>query len=162
MRVGMRIASPMAARTHAGPGRHRRTGTGRTLACPRMAPNVTGVVVFYADAAATRAALEALLRQTVALDEVLVVDTSPGGEVVHEPPAGVRVVRPDTTLGYAPACNLAVRETRGEWLFFCNPDTVADERCVERLLDAAEADTAVVGAQVLLPGRELVNAGDNP
>src|SRR3954466_1718753 len=109
----MRIASPIAARAHTGPQRPRRTGIRRTLACPRMAPNVTGVVVFYADAAATRAALEALLRQTVALDEVLVVDNSPVGELVPEPPAGVRVVRPDTNLGYAPACNLAVRETRG-------------------------------------------------
>src|SRR3954453_20933449 len=126
-----------------------------------MRPSVTGVVVSYADPDATSRAVGSLSRQTHPLEEILVVDNSPSGDL---PELGddVRVLRPGVNLGYAPGCNLAASEARGDWLFFCNPDAIANERCVEKLLEAVREPTAVVGAQVLLPGGRRVNAGDNP
>ncbi len=74
----------------------------------------------------------------------------------------VRVLRAGVNLGYTRGANLAAAEAHGEWLFFLNPDSLAERDCLQRLLEAVDAaDVAVVGAQVLLPdGR--VNAGENP
>ena len=128
---------------------------------------ITAVVVSYADPTATAAALQSLLGQSPAPVEVLVVDNDPGGAMTRaltdDPlPPNVRILHPGRNLGYTRAANLAAREASGEWLFFLNPDAVARDSCLQRLLAAVDGpDVAIVGAQVLLPdGR--VNAGDNP
>jgi GT2 family glycosyltransferase len=132
-----------------------------------MTTPITAVIVSYADQAATAEAIRSLLAQTLAPLEVLVIDNDPGGATAQAlaampPAASVRVVHPGANLGYTGAVNLAAAGARGEWLFFLNPDAVAGEDCLERLLEAVDgSDVAVVGAQVLLPdGR--VNAGENP
>ena len=66
-----------------------------------------------------------------------------------------------SNLGYPQACNFAAPHASGEWLFFLNPDAQAAPDCLERLLEEAGDDVAVLGAQVLLPDG-AVNAGDNP
>ncbi len=132
-----------------------------------MPAAVTAVVVSFADPASTSRALQSLLDQSLSPAEVLVVDNDPRGATVstlagaHLPPI-VRTVHPGANLGYTGGANLAAREARGEWLFFLNPDAVAANDCLERLLEAVNGpDVAVVGAQVLLPdGR--INAGENP
>jgi GT2 family glycosyltransferase len=122
------------------------------------------VVVSYADPAATQTAVASLLEQSHPPLEVLVVDNHPRAPPTGEPVAGddrVRLVHSGVNLGYTAACNLAAARARGEWLFLLNPDARADPGCLQELLMAVDADTAVIGAQVLLPdGR--VNAGDNP
>jgi GT2 family glycosyltransferase len=71
------------------------------------------------------------------------------------------VLRPGRNIGFTGGCNLAAEHATQPWLFFLNPDASAAPDCIERLLAAADARTAIAGAQVLLPdGR--VNAGDNP
>ena len=66
-------------------------------------------------------------------------------------------------LGYPSACNLAARVATGEHLLFLNPDARADPDCVAQLVSALahDPDAVIAGAQVLLPNREQVNAGDN-
>ncbi|TML98493.1 MAG: glycosyltransferase family 2 protein [Actinobacteria bacterium] len=128
-----------------------------------MTHSTAGVVVSYADATATRAAVGSLLRQTAPLEEVIVVDNARDERLETGAwDKRVRVLRPGRNLGYGPACNLAAAATQADWLLFCNPDAKADERCLELLLAAADERTAIVGAQVLLPGARAVNAGDNP
>jgi GT2 family glycosyltransferase len=125
--------------------------------------SVTAVVVSYADAAATREAVESLLGQTRPPVEVVVVDNHPS-----RPAAAalvgldVELVRPPANLGFAPAVDLAAGRARGEWIFVLNPDAVAEPDCLERLLEAAEDDVGLVGAQVLLGDGTHTNAGDNP
>jgi GT2 family glycosyltransferase len=132
-----------------------------------VSSTVTAVVVSYADPLATLGAIDSLRGQSLAPVEVLVVDNDPAGATVsaladHPIFSSVRVLHTGVNLGYTGAANLAARAAVGEWLFFLNPDAVAEHRCLERLLQAIDgADVAIVGAQVLLPdGR--VNAGDNP
>lgn len=128
---------------------------------------VSAVVVGYSDPLATAEAVGSLLSQSHPPLEVLIVDNDPECRISAEIasrafPDQVRVVSAGQNLGYTRGVNLAAAEAAGEWLFFLNPDAIAEPDCLELLLEAAAApDTAIVGAQVLLPdGR--VNAGDNP
>lgn len=132
-----------------------------------MSGTITAIVVSFADVDATTRALHSLLDQSLAPVELLVVDNDPQGAAARELSERaispkLRVVHPGANLGYTRAANLAARQAIGDWLFFLNPDAVAEHDCLERLLDATEEpDVAVVGAQILLAdGR--VNAGDNP
>jgi GT2 family glycosyltransferase len=127
---------------------------------------VSAVVVSFSHPAATRAAIDSLLRQSAPPVEVLLVDNHPGEALSRSLDTSrldsrVRLIHRGENLGYTAACNLAAAQARGDWLFFLNPDARADPRCLSLLLDAADGGTAVIGAQVLLPdGR--TNAGDNP
>jgi GT2 family glycosyltransferase len=132
-----------------------------------MRAPVTAIVVSYADPAACARALQSLLEQSHAPVEVLVLDNDPAGATVsalaaNSSRSSVRTLYPGANLGYTRAVNLAARQASGEWLFLLNPDALAREDCLERLLEAVDgADVAIVGAQALLPdGR--INAGDNP
>jgi GT2 family glycosyltransferase len=120
---------------------------------------VSALVVSYADRAATARAVASLHGQTLPPREVLVVDNHPDGQL--EQLEAAIILRPGANLGYAAGANLGAREAGGDWLLLLNPDAVAEPDCLERLLDAADEQTGIVGAQVLL-GDGRVNAGDNP
>jgi GT2 family glycosyltransferase len=122
---------------------------------------VCAIVVSYREPAATRAAVASLLEQTHAPQQVVVVDNDPAGKL--DGIAGARVLRQPVNYGYTGGANAGARAAGdAEWLFLLNPDAVAAPDCIERLLEAADERTAILGAQVLLPGGERVNAGDNP
>lgn len=122
-----------------------------------MPDTVSAVVVSYADPAAARAALESVRAQ---VDEAIVVDNSEDARFGTED--GVEVLRLGGNVGYTPACNAAAQRARSEWVLFLNPDAVAAPDLVERLLEGSWDGVAVLGAQVLLPDGERVNAGANP
>jgi GT2 family glycosyltransferase len=126
-----------------------------------MSTSVSAIVVAWRhDPAAIARLVEALAAQA---QEVIVVDNEPAAPVATAlAGSAARTLRPGRNLGYAAGCNAAAAEARGEWLFFVNPDAEVAPDVVERLLEAADDRTAVVGAQVLLPDGERVNAGDNP
>lgn len=123
---------------------------------------VTAVVVTYREAELGRPAIASLERQTLPPAELLVVANDPEvGDDAFASSIPMRVLRPGANLGYPNSCNVAAAEATQPWLFFLNPDAEAAPDCLERLLEAADERTAIVGTQVLLPdGR--VNAGDNP
>jgi GT2 family glycosyltransferase len=125
---------------------------------------VTAIVISYSDPGSTAEAVRSLLGQSLAPVEVIVVDNDEQGAASRsgQIPEQARVLAPGVNLGYTGAANRAAREARGEWLFFLNPDALAESDCLAWLMDAVDGpDVVIVGAQVLLPdGR--VNAGDNP
>jgi GT2 family glycosyltransferase len=125
---------------------------------------VSAIVVAYGAPDAALRAVRSLLAQTVRPAEVIVVDNHPEAATAAAVGGvpGVHVVVPGRNLGYCRACNLAVEQARGAWVFFLNPDAEAEPDCVERLLAAADPDVGILGAQVLLHAAETVNAGDNP
>lgn len=125
-----------------------------------MRPEVTAVVVAFRHPPEVLARLvHALARQTVTPREILLVDN--GGTARAPEGVDVRLLQPGRNLGYVGACNLAATEAAGDWLLFVNPDSAPEPAALERLLEAADDDTAVVGAQIVLPDG-AVNAGDNP
>jgi GT2 family glycosyltransferase len=122
---------------------------------------VRAVIVSYADAAATASAARSLQQQTVRPAEIVVVNNLPGADLAALP-EGVKLIEPATNLGYPGGANLGAAGAQTDWIFFLNPDAVAQPDCLERLLEAgADERVGAVGAQVLLPSG-LVNAGDNP
>lgn len=124
-------------------------------------PSVCAIVVSYADPAATRAAVASLLAQTHAPAQIVVVDNDPAGRLGEI--AGARVLPQARNRGYTGGANAGARAAgAADWLLFLNPDAVAAPDCVQRLLEAADERTAILGAQVLLADGERVNAGDNP
>lgn len=125
---------------------------------------VSAIVITYRQIELTLAALGSLDRQTVPVDEMIVVDNDPersAAQPLRAAHPGIVVLEEDN-IGYAPACNRAASVASGDWLFFLNPDAEAAPDCLERLLDVAERhpESGVVTPQVLLPdGR--INAGEN-
>ena len=109
-----------------------------------------------------RETVGSLLAQTRPPDEILIVDNHPDA-VVSSALADLPIVAVPSgrNLGYPPAVNLGAEHARGDWLLTLNPDAQAAPDCLERLLEAADEETAVLGAQVLLPDG-TTNAGENP
>jgi GT2 family glycosyltransferase len=126
---------------------------------------VTAVVVTYKEVELTLAAVASLKRQTVPVEQIVVVDNDPARSA-REPLGAahpdVQVLHADN-VGYAPACNLGAKVATGDWLFFLNPDAEADPDCVERLLETAAAhpEAGIVTPQILFPDHATINAGEN-
>jgi GT2 family glycosyltransferase len=110
-------------------------------------------------------AIASLQRQTLPPGQVICVDQSADGRFAAalEAVPGVEIIRTERNLGYSSACNRAATVATGDYVLFLNPDARADPDCVEQLARALDGhdDAAIAGAQVLLPDREHVNAGDN-
>jgi GT2 family glycosyltransferase len=111
----------------------------------------------------TAACLQAVRRATEGTYEVLVVDNGSGEETrtyLQNCP-GVRVLRAETNLGFAAACNWGAREARGRLLAFLNNDTVPLPGWLVGLRTTlAENRTAgIVGAKLLFPQGVIQHAG---
>jgi GT2 family glycosyltransferase len=128
-----------------------------------MPASVSVVIVAWRDDPASIARTVAGLLEQAA--EVIVIDNDPAAPVaaaLDAAESGARTLRPGRNLGYAAGCNAAAEIARGDWLLFLNPDAQPAANLVERLLEAVDERTAIVGAQVLLADGRRVNAGDNP
>lgn len=130
-------------------------------------PTVTAILVGYdgpTEAIAT--AIDSLRAQTVAPVQIVCVDQSIDGrfeQALGDSRPELEILRIEENLGYPSACNRAAGRATGDYLLFLNPDARAEPGCVEHLstLLAERPDAAVAGAQILLPDRIHVNAGDN-
>lgn len=135
---------------------------------PVGAPTVTAVLVTYGEPPELiERALRSLLAQSTPPAEVIMVDNHPqalNSTRMVEAGLPVRAIPSDRNLGYPSACNLAAQHAAGGYLFLLNPDADAPHDCIERLVEVAEREprAAIVGAQILLPGGKVTNAGDNP
>lgn len=120
-----------------------------------MAPRVSVVVVAYRSGAALARCLDSLVLQDVELETVVVDNGALGDEVVR---AGERddvtVVSPGSNLGFAAGCNAGADVARGDLLVFLNPDTVAGDGAIDRLV--ATLDDREIG--IAMPRLRLLDA----
>lgn len=102
---------------------------------------VSIITVNYNQADYTCALLDSIRRQGFRDVEVLVVDNAsrenPAARIAEQYPE-VRFLRSERNLGFAGGNNLAVREARGEYLFFINNDAEVTEGCIARLVGFLE------------------------
>lgn len=115
-------------------------------------PEVSAVVVHYGPWDSTERTLRSLLRNAPQVPILLVdnaASTPPWGE--REAPAGVRPLCPGRNLGYGAACNLAARESAGDFLLFLNNDVELAPGAVEAMVAALSGQprAAAVGPRLL-------------
>ncbi|MEM6415791.1 MAG: glycosyltransferase family 2 protein [Pseudomonadota bacterium] len=107
--------------------------------------DVSAVVVSYHTGAILAEALTALRGQKALCEIILVDNGNPDGAVddairksevaknANDYLVPLRVMSGHGNIGFAAACNLGVTETRGNYLFFCNPDAVPPRHAVAHL-----------------------------
>lgn len=116
-------------------------------------PTLSVVVVTYNSETHIGAALRALHKAaTAASFEVIVVDNASKDASVQ----AVRADCPDATimaspenLGFAAACNLAVRQARGDLLLFLNPDSETDPSAIDLAVEylGKHPEAGIVGGR---------------
>jgi GT2 family glycosyltransferase len=95
--------------------------------------------------------------------EVIVVDNGSrddtAGALVHEFPS-VKLIRCETNLGFARACNLAVKQAQGAFLLLLNSDARPQPGALAAAIEwmRAHSDCAVAGAQLLNPDGSRQNS----
>ncbi len=100
-------------------------------------PTVTCILVNWNNWHDTAACLDALARQTVPVD-VLVIDNASSNDSVAQLRAlGATVLEAGGNLGFAKACNLGARQSTADYLWFLNNDTVAPPETLALLLASA-------------------------
>lgn len=118
-------------------------------------PKVTVVIVNWNAAHFLERCLAALMAQTVAPYEIILVDNASSDDsldIVRRIPL-VRLLAQDKNLGFARANNLAIEaaSAESEWIALLNPDAFAAPSWLEALLAAAQAnsDVSFFGSKLL-------------
>lgn len=104
------------------------------------APKFSVVIVNFNGKAYLQAALDSLARQSCRDFEVLLLDNassdgSLGGLRSDHLPAFTLIAETENH-GYAAGNNIAVKQARGDWLVFLNPDAAASDDWLEQIADA--------------------------
>lgn len=100
--------------------------------------DVSVIVVSYNTRAMTLAALRSLAAETVATRfEVIVVDNASAdasAAAIAAEPGERTLIALDDNIGFAAANNLASTHARGDFILLLNPDTLVQDRAVDRLM----------------------------
>ena len=103
-------------------------------------PSITAVVVTYNSAADITTCLNSLLSQSLPVDSVIVLDNASSDntvDIVAGKYPEVKLIRRTVNEGFARGNNLAIAETRSEWILTLNPDTELAENYLESLVEFA-------------------------
>lgn len=121
-------AGASSVRAAVSPGVDRGTGT----------PLVSVVVLAWDNLAYTQQFIESVRRTTTVPYELIVIDNGSAWEAAHYARAAADVaILNSTNLGFAKGMNQGLAAARGEFVLFCNNDTVLPEGWDERLLETA-------------------------
>ncbi|MBI1746651.1 MAG: glycosyltransferase [Acidobacteria bacterium] len=126
---------------------------------------VSVIIPVYNKAGYTGNALEALFRNTGESNyEVLVVDNGSTDEtpaMLASYKTRVRLIRNDTNLGFAQACNQGARAARGEYFVFLNNDTLPQPGWLDELVALIEKEpqAGIIGSKLLYPNDTVQHAG---
>jgi glycosyltransferase involved in cell wall biosynthesis/GT2 family glycosyltransferase len=105
---------------------------------PLIAPVVSIVVLAWDNLAYTQQFVDSVRRTTTVPYELIVVDNGSAWEAVHYAQAAADVaILNATNLGFAKGMNQGLVAARGEYVLFCNNDTVLPEGWDRRLLETA-------------------------
>jgi GT2 family glycosyltransferase len=110
-------------------------------ACEAVARRVVAIVVNWNGGAHLQRCVDALLEQTTAPSQIIVIDNASTDDSLRILPTAptVRVERLSTNTGFAAACNLGVRlASDADWIALVNPDAFPDVRWLANLLTASE------------------------
>lgn len=129
-----------------------------------IAPTVSVIVLAYGEEPHLPECIASLLAADD-VDEVVVVDNGAAQAVAELPQHElIRVVVPETNLGFAGGCHFGVSHASGDLLVFVNSDVRVDAAAISRLAAATSASrVGMACAQVLLADQpEQINSLGNP
>jgi N-acetylglucosaminyl-diphospho-decaprenol L-rhamnosyltransferase len=141
---------------------------------PAIAPLLTAVVVNYnawPDVAALVSALAVSPEVVSGLCEVVVVDNASSGPVpatLRTPPKGVRLIARGDNGGFAVGVNAGWQASRSPWLLLLNPDVVAGDGLLARVVERVKsyqpgAEPGVIGFALRNPdGTRQPSVGSFP
>lgn len=117
--------------------------------------SVCAVIVSYRTGPALKSCLNALLAAE-GLDEIAIADNGNDAEgaalldATAQRDRRVRILRGQGNVGFAAACNLAVREAQADTLAFINPDVILELDAITRLSAVLKAapPPAIVGGDL--------------
>ena len=86
--------------------------------------------------------------------EIIVIDNnSPDNSIDYLQPKfqGARFISNPENLGFAKACNQGLKQARGKYILFLNPDTIIPEDCFEKCISFFEShpDAGAIGIKML-------------
>ena len=125
-----------------------------------VTPSVDLLVVLHNGRERIPAFLESLKKVSVPLTAYFLDNDSRDGTPdllanrVHELPFPAYVLRSSRNNGFASGVNLLSHQSRGEFMFLLNPDTVLEEGCLERLLERAVSDDRIAVCEARQSPRE--------
>ncbi len=129
-----------------------------------MAARVSVVIVAYRSGPALGPCLDSLERQDSDVEVIVVDNGAVDGEIAA---AGrreaVAVVSPGRNLGFAAGCNAGAEAANGEVLVFLNPDTVAGDGAIDRLVETLDDPSIGIAMPrlCLLDSPTLLNSRGN-
>jgi GT2 family glycosyltransferase len=93
--------------------------------------------------------------------EVIVVDNGSRPQTAHVLAKfpWVRVIRNETNLGFAAACNQGARAAGGRFICHLNNDIVANPGWLANMIARAQPDVGIVGARLFFPNGRIQHAG---
>ncbi len=126
--------------------------------------NISVVIVNYNAGLLLASCVGTALSQT---NEVLVIDNASTDlsidscekQFIDEP--RLLIIRNNSNMGFAAACNTGFSQAKGEFVLFLNPDCHLDDRAVFKLLRVLQSDVAVgmVGGLLVNPDGTEQGAG---
>ncbi|MBI4272288.1 glycosyltransferase [Candidatus Uhrbacteria bacterium] len=86
--------------------------------------------------------------------EIIVIDNASydgTSDMVRASLRGVKLIANKENRGFAAACNQGIRESRGEYVVFLNPDTELQKKTFEPLIDFLDThqDVGIVGPRIM-------------
>lgn len=126
-------------------------------------PKISVIVILHNKASLSVMALASLIEYVDVPYELIVVDNASTDETLQllEMIEGLQVQRFDQNLGFGPACNLAVKRARGEYLLFFNNDALLGRGAVHAALKVFDelAHVGAVGGKIILSDGTLQELG---
>jgi glycosyltransferase involved in cell wall biosynthesis/GT2 family glycosyltransferase len=120
-------------------------------------PDLTVVVLAWDNLVLTQRFVESVRRHTDVPYELVVVDNGSAWEAANYAAlAADRAVLNDTNRGFSPGMNQGLEAARGEWVAFCNNDTVVPPGWATTLLETARSHP---DAGIVVPA---ITAANNP
>ncbi len=121
--------------------------------------SVTVVIVNWNSGELLERCVAMLMAQSTRPSRIIVVDndSADGSAERVRQLGGVEVVLVGANLGFAKANNLAIRETRTDFVALINPDAFPEADWLERLLEAARGHPEVAA----FGSRQMVHGADN-
>lgn len=116
---------------------------------PPARPDLSVVVLAWDNLAYTQQFVESVRQHTDVPYELVIVDNGSRWEAAHyAAEAADHAVMNDRNLGFARGMNQGLDAARGEWVAFCNNDTILPDGWADKLLETARANP---GAGIVVP-----------